>query len=187
MKNYFNTLLLVIILGLTPLFSNAQKTSSIPDWERKIHKVLANDKSHAVIKDSIALYCFNVKLEIVKNKTGKPEIGRMVASDNLFYKIFPNYNELKTIDYRTLLGVKRQATLVIPVIIYNTSKTASSKYNRQGEVALISLETAANTTARAFSFIDNASGSGSQNYVFANPRVIHVINKNDKEPITSKN
>lgn len=184
MKNHFKTLLAVIILGLFPLFSSAQQTSSVPDWERKINKVLANDKSHAVIKDSVALYTFNVKLEIVKNKNGKTATSGMIASDDLFYKVFPNYKELNNIDYSSLLSIRKKVTLVIPVIIYNTSATGTSQYNRQDKTALISLETAANTTAKAFSFMNNTSPS--QDYIFVNPRLIHVINKNDKEPTISK-
>jgi len=179
MKNYFKKLLPILIAGLIPVLSNAQKSSSIPEWERKIHKVLRNDKSQSALKDSLALYSFNLKLNITKNETGKARIKQITVNDNLFYKIFPEYKDFYSINYRALMKNRKKVNLIIPVIIYNTSPTAISKYNRQGNVALINIETAANILSKSFSFIKEDK---SQEYIFIDPRVIHVINQKDKEP-----
>jgi hypothetical protein len=140
----FIFLTVMIFLGIGDMCSFAQDSSSklIPEWDKKVNKVLNKQISVNLFKDSIAMYTYNLKLKIVKSKNGISKVKHILASDTLLYRIFPNYKELYIIDYSSLLSGRNEVNLVIPVLVYSLSPTGKSKYQKQDSQPLVSIQSA---------------------------------------------
>ncbi|MCZ4245542.1 hypothetical protein [Pedobacter punctiformis] len=168
--------LIIVFLGIVPMLSVAQasRTETIPDWQKKVYKILMRDKSSTVLEDSIAMYSFNFRLKIVKSKENKIKVDQLLVSDSLLYKIFPTYKELYNIDYSSLLKTRKKLNLVIPILISNTSPTGKSKYERQSEQPLVSVESAMDIAQNSLTSI--ITKNEFEDILLLNPVVIKIVN-----------
>lgn len=88
---------------------------------KTIDSIFIKGFTQNVLKDSVAIYAINFKLEITRNKKGNAMVKEINVNDSLGYRLFPSYKRLYTINYKALLGSKEKITLLIPVLIANTS------------------------------------------------------------------
>lgn len=106
-------------LTLTVFHVNAQNKIS-KDGRIKISKmidsIIFQGLNREILKDSTAIYAFNFKLDIVKNKN-YTRVIQLRANDSLAYKLFPLYKKLSFIDYSALDNKKGKYTLIIPIIM----------------------------------------------------------------------
>lgn len=177
----------MIFLGIISESSVAQisHTESTPDWQKEVYKTLRKDKASYVFKDSIAMYTFNFKIEIIKSKGNKTRIGKFIVSDTLLYQLFPSYKELYAIDYSSLLKGRNKINLVVPILVYNVSPTGQNKYQKQDKQYLVNIETAMDIARN--SLISLMSKNKFEDIILLNPVVIKILNLKDKEPVLLKN
>lgn len=146
----------------------------IPDWQRKVNKILIKEKSSYVLKDSIAIYTYNFKLKILRSKKGMSRVEQVLVTDTLLYKLFPNYKELYAINYSSLLGIRNEVNLVIPVLVYSVSPTGKSKYLKQDSQPLVSIESAMAISQQ--SLISLMPKDIYEDVVLMKPVVIKILN-----------
>lgn len=80
---------------------------SFNDWMNTVTKKL---------KDSVDLYAFSIELKVsVKNK--KTVVNAINVNDTIAYVFFDNLDSLRNINYYSIIGKKKEATIVIPVAV----------------------------------------------------------------------
>jgi hypothetical protein len=135
-------LIFIILVNAIALPSFAQqktnKQNQDASMQKKVYSVFFKSNPKSLLKDSSAIYVFNFKLNIVKKADGKALAVKIVASDSLAYKLFPSYKSLYELDYSQLSKGDKNATLVIPIMIFTVGKDKKSEY-------LISTRSAINT------------------------------------------
>jgi len=149
------------------------------------------------LKDSIALYAINFRIDILKKPGGKIQVTNVSANDSLAYKLFPYYKKLYAIDYSTVIGNRKKVSLIIPILISNVSATAKKEYVKADGSNLVEMNAAVNAAFAMYSTIkyDNQKEANislyerlykSKNYkeeqdfnpdkVFLTPYVIKIVN-----------
>lgn len=139
-----------------PLFSNAQKSLRKKQDRivlKKIDEVITKGFKHIPLKDSIALYALNFRIEIVKRKGGRTTVMEVRANDSIAYRLFPFYKRLYSVDYSVLMGTRKKITLVIPILIANVSATAKKRYSKDDGTDLIEMDAAVNAAFALYSTI----------------------------------
>ncbi|WP_131537307.1 hypothetical protein [Pedobacter nototheniae] len=169
-------ILFVFLLGLFPIISIAQtqQSETIPDWQKKVYKILMRDKSREVLEDSVALYSFTFKLKIIKSKENKIKVDQLIVSDSLMYKLFPSYKDLYSIDYSSLLKTRKKLNIIIPILISNTSPSAKRRYETRGE-PLMSIESALDIAQSSLTSMI-PKNKKSNEILLLNPVVIKILN-----------
>lgn len=166
MKKY----LIVLILAL---FSNklafSQKSLSPNEINKKITDVLSFDNWITTVtkklKDSVDLYAFSIELKVsVKNK--KTVVNAININDSIAYVFFNNFDSLKSINYYSIVGDKKKATIVIPVavIIAYTNKPVHS-------TPLLSAESLYTKIPKLFNykFDDRKNGKNISSFIYLDP------------------
>ncbi len=88
---------------------------------KNVYSIFIKSNPQAFLKDSSAIYSFNFKLHILKQKSGKAIAVKIFANDSSAYKFFPSYKKLYSIDYSSISGSDKEITLVIPLLIFTIS------------------------------------------------------------------
>ncbi|MBB2151618.1 hypothetical protein [Pedobacter gandavensis] len=170
-------ILLLLIAGFIPLHSFAQEPIAQDPkkilMEKEIGKIIAKNNARHVIKDSIALYIYNIKLKVSK-KGEKIKINRLLMSDPLLYKIIPDHKRLYNIDYKFLLTDRNQVTLIIPIIIANVAERSVSEYDRQKGVPLIPIKSTFRQIDKALTRIASDDKQWDENVVITMPYTIKI-------------
>ena len=119
---------------LSTLFCNESKSQNnvakLEAYRKKMGQVL-NTNMWKVRSDSIYVYAFNFRIEVLRDKLGKTSVQKVGANDSLAYQVFLNYHLLKTIDYSFLGQGRKKFTVFIPVLVYfkNHNEQAVIKVN----------------------------------------------------------
>ena len=103
-----------LVLGQAPITPNTKQGKTVIE----VIKHLSNQYNISSLTGLKEVYAFNLRI-VVERKLKRIDVLNIVASDSIGYRIFPNYKDLKNIDYRELLSGRNRATLVIPVLILN--------------------------------------------------------------------
>jgi|GEM_PF-6740906 len=114
-------------------FGQSKKINSQKVFEKEIADCLYLKSD--LIKDSVLIYVFNFKLDIIRNINGKTKVKHITVNDSLAYKLFPTYKKLYDIDYRHLGQKRQQFSVVVPVLIF---------YKNHNDNAMISMNAAVN-------------------------------------------
>lgn len=119
MKILFTTLSICTVLFITasdPTFSQTKKNGSKEDaFYKQVKNSLKLDYN---FKDSVLVYAFNFKLEVVGNDKGKSKIINIIANDSLAYKMFPNYKGLYNADCTFINSRMGKFSIVIPILVF---------------------------------------------------------------------
>jgi len=198
MKIYIKIILL--LLNVIPLFSNAQESIKIAkndNYLKRINLIINRGFKSEVLKDSIALYAINFKIDLVQKNPGKSVVTQIIANDSLAYKLFPAYKELYAINYNKLLKNRKRLTLVIPILISNISDTAKETQKNQDGNLLITMQSAVNAAYSLYSTNpynniedskvpvghriykskkDKNTERASKDIVYLNPYVVQILN-----------
>lgn len=175
--------IILLLLNIIPLFSNAQesvKTAKNDNYLKRIDKIINRGFKGEFLKDSIALYAINFKIDLVQKNPGKSAATQITANDSLAYKLFPAYKELYAINYNKLLKNRKRLTLVIPILISNISATAKETHKDQDGSLLIAMQSAVNA---AYSLYDTNSYN---NLKDSKVSVGHRIYKSKKDNNTER-
>ncbi|QNK64822.1 hypothetical protein H7F33_10220 [Pedobacter sp. PAMC26386] len=201
MKLSIKTLIITsILVSIFPLFSNAQNSAQTKQkysYLKTIDSVINRGFKSAVLKDSISLYAINFRIDLTKNNAGKIEVSQIVANDSLAYKLFPSYKRFYSIDYNSLLGVRKKIRLIVPILIANISETAKKTYKKEDGSSLIDIQSAINTAYSLYSTIsynnlkeaeipvehriqkskmDTNNDRTSKDIVYLNPYIVQIVN-----------
>lgn len=107
-----------IILMLTFLFMKSIYAQVVDD--RKLNDTITTTLTSGfninVFKDSIAMYSSAIRIDVEMVK-GKCVIKKLSANDSLVYKMFKNFDRLKSFDYSIVLRNRNSARIIIPVVI----------------------------------------------------------------------
>ncbi|WP_354330787.1 hypothetical protein [Pedobacter sp. CG_S7] len=110
---------LVVIL-LSILISMNIVGAQEPNWHEldgKISNMLFPQLDATTLPDSVAIYSFAIKLEIrVNNK--EVTVDKITVTDSIAYKLFKEINNLKSINFSSIIGKKKSIDVVIPVSIF---------------------------------------------------------------------
>jgi hypothetical protein len=117
--------LIVILLLSIPVLSFSQVLNNAGKQKDRVLKtidsIFVSSFNQSLLKDSVAFYAINFTVKVAKDKKGRARVSEVKANDSLAYELFPAYKRLHSIDYNSLLGAKQKITLLIPVLISNTS------------------------------------------------------------------
>ena len=135
-----------------PIYAQQLKTTTentvplkMTPLEKAFIKIFLKSRPSKILKDSVSMYAINFTIDVVKDKKNKTSVTKITANDSLGYVLFPQYLELKTLDYKELflLGEK-QISIIMPILIYGHTEK-EIKYRDADGNPLISLRSAANT------------------------------------------
>ncbi len=135
-----------------PIYAQQLKTTTentvplkMTPLEKAFIKIFLKSRPSKILKDSVSMYAINFTIVVVKDKKNKTSVTKITANDSLGYVLFPQYVELKTLDYKELflLGEK-QISIIMPILIYGHTEK-EIKYRDADGNPLISLRSAANT------------------------------------------
>ena len=95
---------------------------------KDVTKILSSGFDLSALKDSIAMYSSAIRID-VKMVKGKCIVQQLSANDSLIYKMFKGLDKLKIIDYSSIIGHRKTARIIIPIVIliarYNNSSPDS--------------------------------------------------------------
>ncbi|MBB2151616.1 hypothetical protein [Pedobacter gandavensis] len=172
-------ILILIIFGFISVHSVAQKPpkqqSDKALLERSIIKIIKRNVADRIIKDSIAIYSFNFKIEITKTNENKIKVDQLLVSDSLLYKICPNYSQFYDLDYKSLLTNRDHVTLIIPIIIANTASISTREFENQRFETLIGIKSVAKTMEESFIRIASGDKQWKENVVVLRPIDIEIF------------
>lgn len=155
MKNSFKVIIFLFIwsiITIRPIYAqNLKKTATgnetpkITPLEKNFIKIFSRSDPSRILKDSVAMYAINFKIDVIKDKHNKTSVTKITANDSLGYILFPQNTELKKLDYTELfLAGEKKISIIMPILIYmHTEKDI--KYRDTSGKPLISLQSAANT------------------------------------------
>ncbi|QDW23431.1 hypothetical protein FFJ24_000725 [Pedobacter sp. KBS0701] len=155
MKSKYKIIIFLCIWFMTfamPIYAQQLKTTpenTVPPkmtpLEKAFIKIFLKSRPSKILKDSVSMYAINFTIDVVKDKKNKTSVTKITANDSLGYVLFPQYLELKTLDYKELflLGEK-QISIIMPILIYGHTEK-EIKYRDADRNPLISLRSAANT------------------------------------------
>jgi len=155
MKSKYKIIIFLCIWFMTfamPIYAQQLKTTpenTVPPkmtpLEKAFIKIFLKSRPSKILKDSVSMYAINFTIDVVKDKKNKTSVTKITANDSLGYVLFPQYLELKTLDYKELflLGEK-QISIIMPILIYGHTEK-EIKYRDADGNPLISLRSAANT------------------------------------------
>jgi len=155
---------------------NITKTSNLKVLKKNIDSIFVKTFSYSTLKDSVAVYAINFKLEIIKNNKGKGVLNKIIATDSLGFKLFPAYKKLYSLNYSNWLNGKQKIYVIIPVLIYNISAKATSKYTRQDGKPLIDIETVSNAYSNSISSMIPNNNGWLNNVVLLEPYIVRILN-----------
>lgn len=72
--------------------------------------------NNEALKDSVALYTFNIQIRVA-SKNKKASAQSVWASDSIAYKVFKDFEVLKTSDYSDFTNGKSVTLIVVPIAI----------------------------------------------------------------------
>jgi len=155
MKSKYKIIIFLCIWFMTfamPIYAQQLKTTTentvplkMTPLEKAFIKIFLKSRPSKILKDSVSMYAINFTIDVVKDKKNKTSVTKITANDSLGYVLFPQYLELKTLDYKELflLGEK-QISIIMPILIYGHTEK-EIKYRDADGNPLISLRSAANT------------------------------------------
>lgn len=143
-----NIKLLIVIFFLTiPILSFSQVSTNTNKQKDRVLKtidsIVIRSFNQNLLKDSIALYAINFTVKVTRDKKGSARVLEVKANDSLAYELFPAYKKLYSINYNSLLGARQKITLLIPILISNTS-SEKKVYKKTDGSLLIDLAAALN-------------------------------------------
>jgi hypothetical protein len=112
---HFLTLLLILSFCNICFAQNPDR--KIQNEKRKIQNFFLNDLPWKNTPDSTMIIGFSFKISVQENEKGIKQVISITASESVAYKLFPNYESLKKIDYKLFMKDKKEADLIIPVLI----------------------------------------------------------------------
>ncbi len=141
-RTFYLFLVFFFALGLN---ANAQKVDHFATTRKAVLEILRNHINGAKIKDSTAIYSFSIKISVrqqAKKLLVKTEINNSEAKS-----FFEGLEQLKKIDYSSLMNGKKQASFVVSayILVYG------SKYNNEIKLSTI-------PTALKYLFVENELG-----------------------------
>ncbi len=155
MKNRFKIIILLCvwyIIITKPIYAQNLKTtaavtetSKITPLEKAFIKIFSKSDPSRILKDSVSMYAINFTIDVVKDKKNKTLVTKITANDSLGYILFPQYKELKKLDYRELFLVReKKISIIMPILVYMYTEKEIEYRDANGK-PLISLQSAANT------------------------------------------
>jgi len=86
---------------------------------KTIVRILSSKSDISGLNGLKETYTFNIRL-VIERDGRQIVVSKIIMTDSVGYKVFRNYEDLKNVDYSSLLTTKDRTTLVIPVIILNS-------------------------------------------------------------------
>jgi hypothetical protein len=140
----------------------------------KIHDFFSSDLQWEITPDSNMIIGFAFKISVQKTADGDLKPFSIIATDTMAYTIFPNYEFLKSINYKLFLKEKKEAIFIIPVFIdladsgrkptreYLMDYYTKNVYGRSMSKAV-----------RSMFFLDQTQGNiHTENYIYLTPYII---------------
>ncbi|WP_443940013.1 hypothetical protein [Pedobacter sp. MW01-1-1] len=139
MKKYITILFALFFFkqGIAQTSSKDAKHAEIV----KIMKTLAYLGTAQALSEKDSVRTFSLKLKLKKNK-GSAFVSDILFTDSIGYTLFPNINRMKTLKYDLLVGKGEEVTLLIPILVFNSSKNIRNPEIRDIQFSLNSFKSA---------------------------------------------
>ncbi|WP_157273939.1 hypothetical protein [Pedobacter sp. BAL39] len=113
----FRTAIVMAFLAMITSSSYSQDKGSID--EKKFNAHVKNClKLDYIFKDSIQIYAFNFKIDIVRTDNRKNTVVKVTANDSLAYQMFPKYKGLLTSDCSFMRTGNKKFSIIIPILVF---------------------------------------------------------------------
>lgn len=122
MKKTILSLLIVLVTGYSGMAQSNNDTNEISQYLMKF------DLNK--LKDSIAMYSFAFKVDI-ENDSEHIKISKIEVNDSLAYSLYKDFDFLKRVDYKTLLGKSKKSSVIFPVMIVLVGYSENDKPKQQ--------------------------------------------------------
>lgn len=119
---HFLTLLLIFSFCNSCFAQNLER--KIQKEKRKIQNFFLKDLPRKNTPDSTMIIGFSFKISVQENEKRIKQVISITANDSVAYKLFPNYESLKKIDYKLFMKDKNKADFIIPILIEMVSSQA---------------------------------------------------------------
>lgn len=155
MKNIFKIIIFLCVwsvITVSPTYAQNLKTITsdvetpkMTPLEKAFIKIFIKSDLTKILKDSVSMYAINFTIDVVKDKKNKTVVTKITANDSLGYVLFPQYAEVKKLDYKELFLIgEKKISIIMPILIYGYSAN-KIKYRDEHGNPLINLRSAANT------------------------------------------
>lgn len=121
MKNLF--FLFAFLIGSLGVKGQVDQKEEI---SRELTSRLFYQLQNNELKDSVAVYTFTITIEIT-NGDKMPIVANVHSSDQLAYKVFPNLDTLRSVDFKKLRFRSKKVRLVLPTAIVIKAHNGSIK------------------------------------------------------------
>lgn len=154
--------ILHFLIGIS-LTTTAQGDFSGPISDKMV-KGLKSDASK--LKDSIAFYSWAYELKIDRFKDSTI-VTKISVNDSISRLIVKDHSYLKNINFISLLGKRRRATLIIPISVILTGYDIKSESVRK-----ISFYDFSTRIRKLFNIVDGTEAN--ENYIYFQPIMIYL-------------
>ncbi len=116
----------LLLLGL--LRCNAQPTLQVKqEVEKKIKAFFMEDKGiFERVADSGKLYTFFFQIDVSRENSRKLPVTSIEANDTIAYRLYPDYQFLKSLRWDIYMPTRKKASFIIPVILEVISSKAET-------------------------------------------------------------
>lgn len=125
MKNIFiYTLLFSLFCFANQIMAQSVSMKEQNEIVNKVTKILGNQSDISTLLGKSDIYTFNIKIKL--ERKGKTAIIKQIfMTDSVGYRVFPNYNKIKSLNFRPFLTSANSINLIIPVLIRNKVERGS--------------------------------------------------------------
>lgn len=174
--NYLKKIVTILILLSIHELSYSQLLKGKSKKEKKkIENFFLKDLPWKSTEDSTMIIGFSFKIKVEENEIGLSQATSITASDSIAYKLFPNYELLKTINYKLFLQNKKKAEFIIPVLIELVGSQTIGYYDRE-KLINFSNNTVFNKAlykgAWSMFHLNNDHIKNIENYIYLKPVII---------------
>jgi hypothetical protein len=157
-------ILFTLFLGISiPSFGQADSVSIVQKISRGLN--ITADK----LKDSIAFYSFAYKLKIIRFNDSS-FVSNISVNDSIETSIVKNRSFLKSINYASIMGGRREITLIIPFSVIVTDHNSKKKLDKK--ISFIDF-----TTRIENLFFADPKSQALDNFIFFRPMMVYFDKK----------
>ncbi|PWS26572.1 hypothetical protein DHW03_17550 [Pedobacter yonginense] len=162
-------LLTIIIIATSLTICFAQSELNSKEINQKIEGFLISNEASIPnkqkLKDSVDFYSFAIEI-CVKLKGKNTIIDKISVNDSIAYVLYKDFNFLRSINFTSVMGGKKQAVIVVPVgiIIAYVNHPVS-------KVPMLEAEDLQNKIVKMFNYDYRNKDKHTNDFIYLNPIV----------------